>query len=73
MNMSLPPDPERVGERHRLGVDAGEQLVGEDDLLAGALVRDLAGVFFVEDRRRERGGAALAALRVFHDPPQPAS
>ena len=37
MNMSLPPDPERVRERHRLGVDAGQQIVGEDDLLAARL------------------------------------
>ena len=64
---------ERVRERHRLGVDARKQLVREDDLLAGALVRLLAFVFFFENRRRERRRAPLAALRVLHHAPQPAS
>ena len=60
----LAADLERVRERDRLGVDAREQIVGEDDLLAGALVRLLAGVLLVEHRRRERRRAALVALRV---------
>ena len=62
-NMSTPPALNASRERHRLGVDAGEQLVGEDDLLAGALLGDLARVLLVEHGRGERCRAS---------PPRPA-
>ena len=52
---------ERLLEVDRLGVDARQQVVGEDDLLAGAGLRLLAGRFLVEDRGDERRGAALGS------------
>ena len=68
----LAADLERVGERDRLGVDAREQVVGEDDLLAGALVRVFAGVLLLEDRRTRatpRSPRRLACVSVTQFPP----
>ena len=50
-----------LGERHLevdgFGVDAGQQVVGEDDLLLGAGLELLAGGFLVEHSGREAGRA----------------
>ena len=51
---------ERLAEVDRLGVDAGQQVVGEDHLFLGAGLRRLARRLLVEHGGRERRGAALA-------------
>ena len=50
---------ERLAEGDRLGVDARQQVVGEDDLLFGPGLRLLARRFLVEHGGRERRRAAL--------------
>ena len=44
---------ERLGQRDRRRLDAGQHVVGEDDLLLGAGLSLLAGRFLVEHGRRE--------------------
>ena len=51
---------ERLLNDDRLGVDARQQVVGEDDLLLGARLRVLARRLFVEDGGGERRGVAAA-------------
>ena len=72
--MSLPPTCERFLERDRFRPDAGKEVVGEDDLLARALLRCFALVFLVEHGRGERCRAATTVSCVSVNPiPRPVS
>ena len=66
MNIRRPPRGERLAEGDRLGVDPGQQVVGEDHLLGGARLRFLARGLLVEHRGRECGRIAPRLLRVRH-------
>ena len=55
---------ERLAEVDRLGLDAGQHVVGEDDLLFGPGLGLLAGGFLVEHGRGERRGVAAPARRL---------
>ena len=57
--MSTPPCANACAERDRLGVDARQQVVGEDDLFLGAGLRLLARRLLVEHRRGQ--GRSVAA------------
>ena len=52
-NMSLPPTLNASWNETGSECTPGEQVVGEDDLLARALLRSLAGILFVEHGRGE--------------------
>ncbi len=64
MNISRPPLREGLAEGDGLGVDARQQVVGEDHLLGGARLCLLARRLLVQDRGRERSGIAPGLLRL---------
>ena len=60
-NVKTPPPPDALAQRHLLAADAGEQVVGEQDLLRGfALARLAFGLGVEHDLHKAgRGNAAL--------------